>query len=136
MGSAQKVLLSISMSCCFFPLLLQDLIRRLLLVDPARRMTATQAMEHPWLLTTGQALAHHNLGKNLEQLRIFNATRKLRAAIKSVRIGVETAKAGGRRVKRGVYNSSSPRGTLFMVQNVCHVVSVDVHRCAAVRLLR
>lgn len=55
-------------------------------MDPARRMTATQAMEHPWLLTTGQALAHRNLGKNLEQLRIFNATRKLRAAIKSVRV--------------------------------------------------
>eukprot|EP00752_Nemacystus_decipiens_P004110 g3760.t1 len=62
----------------------KDLIRRLLLVDPSRRMTATQAMEHPWLLTTGQALAHHNLGKNLEQLRIFNATRKLRGAIKAV----------------------------------------------------
>lgn len=63
---------------------LQDLIRKLLLVDTGKRLTATQAADHPWLLTTGQALAEHNLGKNLEQLRIFNATRKLRAAIKSV----------------------------------------------------
>lgn len=63
---------------------IQDLIRKLLLVDPARRMDATQAMEHPWLCTTGPSFAQNNLGKNLEQLRIFNATRKLRAAIKSV----------------------------------------------------
>ena len=71
---------NVSCCCAFF----QDLIRKLLLVDPARRMTATQAVEHPWLLTTGEALAQRNLGKNLEQLRIFNATRKLRAAIQSV----------------------------------------------------
>lgn len=54
-------------------------------MDPAKRMTATQAAEHPWLLTTGASLAGHNLGKNLDQLRIFNATRKLRGAIQSVR---------------------------------------------------
>ncbi|CAN0349053.1 unnamed protein product, partial [Hapterophycus canaliculatus] len=63
----------------------QDLIRKLLLVDPARRITATQAAEHPWLETAGQDLAGRNLGRNLEQLRIFNATRKLRAAIRTVR---------------------------------------------------
>ncbi|CAN0442365.1 unnamed protein product, partial [Laminaria digitata] len=62
----------------------QDLIRKLLVVDAGKRITATQAVDHPWLLTTGQELADRNLGKNLEQLRIFNATRKLRAAIKSV----------------------------------------------------
>lgn len=63
---------------------IQDLIRKLLLVDPGRRMNAAQAMEHPWLCTTGPSFAHNNLGKNLEQLRIFNATRKLRAAIRTV----------------------------------------------------
>lgn len=62
----------------------KDLIRKLLLVDERRRMTARDAVHHPWLLTTGQSLASHNLGKNLEQLRIFNATRKLRGAIRSV----------------------------------------------------
>lgn len=67
----------------------QDLIRKLLLVDSSKRMTATQAADHPWLLATGQDLAQRNLGKNLEQLRIFNATRKLRAAIRTVRYADE-----------------------------------------------
>lgn len=63
----------------------QDLIRRMLIVDESLRLTARDAVNHPWLQTKGQTLAENDLGRNLEQLRIFNATRKLRAAIKSVR---------------------------------------------------
>lgn len=62
----------------------QDLIRRLLTVDPKRRLTAAQAVTHPWLLSKDADLLNHNLGVNLEQLKLFNARRKLRAAIKSV----------------------------------------------------
>jgi hypothetical protein len=39
---------------------------------------------HPWLLTKDVDLAARNLDKNLQQLKLFNARRKLRAAIKSV----------------------------------------------------
>ncbi|CBN80278.1 possible CDPK [Ectocarpus siliculosus] len=62
----------------------KDLIRRLLTVDPKKRLTAAQAVTHPWLLSKDADLLKHNLGVNLEQLRLFNARRKLRAAIKSV----------------------------------------------------
>eukprot|EP00903_Cladosiphon_okamuranus_P010945 g10337.t1 len=62
----------------------KDLIRRLLTVDPKRRLTAAQAVTHPWLLSKDADLLNHNLGVNLEQLKLFNARRKLRAAIKSV----------------------------------------------------
>ncbi|CAN0277387.1 unnamed protein product [Ectocarpus sp. 4 AP-2014] len=62
----------------------KDLIRRLLTVDPKKRLTAAQAVTHPWLLSKDDDLLKHNLGVNLEQLRLFNARRKLRAAIKSV----------------------------------------------------
>ncbi|CAN0475684.1 unnamed protein product, partial [Hapterophycus canaliculatus] len=62
----------------------QDLIRRLLTVDPKKRMTAAQAVTHPWLLSRDSDLLNRNLGVNLEQLKLFNARRKLRAAIKSV----------------------------------------------------
>lgn len=65
----------------------QDLIRRLLTVDPKRRLTAAQAVTHPWLLSKDADLLNHNLGVNLEQLKLFNARRKLRAAIKSVSVG-------------------------------------------------
>ncbi|CAN0428859.1 unnamed protein product, partial [Discosporangium mesarthrocarpum] len=66
-----------------FPLF-QDLIRRLLTVDPKKRLTAAGAVVHPWLLSKDVDLIRHNLDKNLDALRLFNAKRKLRAAIRSV----------------------------------------------------
>lgn len=54
-------------------------------VDPTRRLTAAEACEHPWLSTARGNLAKHDLGAGLEKLKIFNAKRKLRAAIRSVR---------------------------------------------------
>ncbi|CAM9753486.1 unnamed protein product [Scytosiphon promiscuus] len=62
----------------------KDFVRRLLVVDPRKRMTAKQALEHPWMVDSGKDLAKNDLGFNLEQLRVFNATAKLRSAIKSV----------------------------------------------------
>lgn len=64
----------------------QDFVGKLLIVDPSKRMTAKQALEHPWMLNSGKNLAKNDLGFNQEQLRVFNATSKLRAAIKSVRL--------------------------------------------------
>eukprot|EP00903_Cladosiphon_okamuranus_P006770 g6602.t1 len=62
----------------------KDFVGKLLVVDPDRRMTAKQALEHPWMLNSGKNLAKHDLGFNQEQLRVYNAASKLRAAIKSV----------------------------------------------------
>ncbi|KAG5179819.1 kinase-like domain-containing protein [Tribonema minus] len=62
----------------------KDLISRLLTVDVSKRLTAAEAVVHPWLLSKDIDLAARSLEKNLEQLKLFNARRKLRAAIKSV----------------------------------------------------
>lgn len=65
-----------------FPL--QDLITKLLTVDPDDRITASEACEHPWLTTARPQLSSNNLSAGLEKLKIFNAIRKFRVAIKSV----------------------------------------------------
>lgn len=62
----------------------KDLIKKLLTVDENKRWTATQALDHPWLLASGDTLKQHDLGLNLDKLRIFNAKRKLRTAVKTV----------------------------------------------------
>ena len=67
-----------------FSSLPQDFVRNLLMVDTDRRMTAKQALEHPWMRNSAKDLAKNDLSFNQEQLRVFNATSKLRAAIKSV----------------------------------------------------
>ncbi|CAN0449809.1 unnamed protein product, partial [Discosporangium mesarthrocarpum] len=62
----------------------QDLIQKLLTVDPRRRLTAAGAVSHSWLRSKDADLMSRNLDRNLEQLVLFNARRKLRAAVKSV----------------------------------------------------
>jgi hypothetical protein len=60
-----------------------------------QRLTASEAVVHPWLLSKDVDLAARNLDKNLEQLKLFNARRKLRAAIKSVMAANKIATATG-----------------------------------------
>ncbi|CAM9811788.1 unnamed protein product [Scytosiphon promiscuus] len=59
-------------------------IRELLKVDADGRMTAEQARDHPWMLADGSTLEAHDLHNNLEQLKVFQAKRKLRAMLKTV----------------------------------------------------
>lgn len=62
----------------------KDLISSLLTVNPAKRLSAARALENKWITSDGTDLADVDLGKNLDQLKNFNAERKFRAAVKSV----------------------------------------------------
>ncbi len=64
----------------------QDFVRMLLAMDPASRLTADGASQHPWLLVPRPSLSSRNLSAGLESLRqSFNGRRKLRGAMKLVR---------------------------------------------------
>ena len=60
----------------------KDLISHILIVDPRKRFNARQILAHPWmqLESVGQA----NLARTVDNMRRFNARRKLRAAQKAV----------------------------------------------------
>ena len=62
----------------------QDLIRGLLTLEPKDRLTATQALNHPWIVADGEDLASNDLSLTLDSLRLFNAKRKLRGSIHQV----------------------------------------------------
>lgn len=62
----------------------KDIIRRMLTLDVEQRITAKQALEHPWVRGDDATLAARDLGKNLEQLKLFNARRKFKSAISTV----------------------------------------------------
>jgi len=62
----------------------KDLIRNLLTLDMNKRFTVDQALRHPWLGRSAQELAARSLDTNLAELRRYQATRKLRAAVRAV----------------------------------------------------
>ncbi|CAN0385268.1 unnamed protein product, partial [Scytosiphon promiscuus] len=62
----------------------KDLIARMLTVNPAERITAAQALNHPWVTSGDDELATSELGESLQRMRVFNARRKFKAAIETI----------------------------------------------------
>ena len=54
-------------------------------MDPAKRITAAEALEHPWVVSKDDAdLAEHSLTASQKELRRYNARRKFRAGVHGV----------------------------------------------------
>lgn len=62
----------------------KDLIRGLLVTDPAKRMTASKAMASRWIRHDGDMLARNKLLSTSQRLKTFNARMKLRSAMIAV----------------------------------------------------
>ncbi|CAM9494363.1 unnamed protein product [Pylaiella littoralis] len=62
----------------------KDLIKKMLTVDKEKRISAEQALQHPWVVGDAAELEKRDLGANMGQLRLFNARRKFKSAISSV----------------------------------------------------
>jgi len=62
----------------------KDLVSKLLVVDPCKRLSAEEALKHKWMLEDGLYLAKLDLGVNFENFKKFNANRKFRATARAV----------------------------------------------------
>eukprot|EP00607_Mallomonas_marina_P007177 CAMPEP_0182416346 /NCGR_PEP_ID=MMETSP1167-20130531/614_1 /TAXON_ID=2988 /ORGANISM="Mallomonas Sp, Strain CCMP3275" /LENGTH=286 /DNA_ID=CAMNT_0024589019 /DNA_START=485 /DNA_END=1345 /DNA_ORIENTATION=+ len=65
--------------------LAKDLIRQLLIIDPHGRLTAQQAEAHKWMMTDSEG-SSNALPFFAENMRAYNARRRLRHAIRAVQI--------------------------------------------------
>ncbi|KAH8049594.1 serine/threonine kinase [Aureococcus anophagefferens] len=62
----------------------KDLIMKLLTVNPSDRITAEQALGHPWIVSDDEALKGSDLGVNLRAFKRYNAKRKFKSAGKAL----------------------------------------------------
>ncbi|XP_069818524.1 calcium/calmodulin-dependent protein kinase type IV-like isoform X3 [Dendropsophus ebraccatus] len=60
----------------------KDLVMKLIVLDPKKRLTFSQALQHPWV--TGRAAKVSHMDRTQKKLQEFNAKRKLKAAMKAV----------------------------------------------------
>ncbi|KAL7447563.1 hypothetical protein ACHAXS_010366 [Conticribra weissflogii] len=62
----------------------KDLVSKLLVTDPAERMSSRDALASPWMRKRGQLLAMNNLIYTSQRLKTFNARMKLRSSMIAV----------------------------------------------------
>ncbi|KAK1805807.1 hypothetical protein P4O66_012856 [Electrophorus voltai] len=60
----------------------KDLVSKLIVLDPRKRLNVRQALEHPWVL--GKVARFSHMDTTQRKLQEFNARRKLKAAMKAV----------------------------------------------------
>lgn len=63
----------------------KDLIAKLLVVNPLERLTATQALYHPWFLTDEERLATLTLDSAQAEMRKFQAKKRFKKGVNAIR---------------------------------------------------
>ncbi|XP_014456437.1 calcium/calmodulin-dependent protein kinase type IV [Alligator mississippiensis] len=71
----------------------KDLVKKLIVLDPKKRLSTLQALQHPWV--TGKAANFAHMDNAQKKLQEFNARRKLKAAVKAVVASTRLGSAGG-----------------------------------------
>uniref|UniRef100_A0A8C4UCL6 Calcium/calmodulin dependent protein kinase IV n=2 Tax=Falconidae TaxID=8949 RepID=A0A8C4UCL6_FALTI len=71
----------------------KDLVKKLIILDPKKRLTTLQALQHPWV--TGKAANFAHMDNAQKKLQEFNARRKLKAAVKAVVASTRLGSASG-----------------------------------------
>jgi len=62
----------------------KDLISKMLMVPPEKRITAEEALKHPWITSHQDVLSRRDLSENHKEFKKFNARRKFKAAAEAV----------------------------------------------------
>ncbi|KAM3936788.1 calcium/calmodulin-dependent protein kinase type IV-like [Leptodactylus fuscus] len=97
----------------------KHLVKKLIVLDPKKRLTASQALHHPWV--TGRAAKLSHMDCTQKKLQEFNAKRKLKAAMKAV---VASSRLGNN------HNSEKSKGMQITEDpKSCNILDADNGGC-------
>ena len=69
-----------------------EAVRTVFTRDAPRRLTADQALRHPWFMVGDHELISRNLAKTLDTMKKFNAKRKFKGKVKGIILANRLAK--------------------------------------------
>ncbi|XP_078387144.1 calcium/calmodulin-dependent protein kinase type II subunit gamma isoform X5 [Cetorhinus maximus] len=72
----------------------KNLINQMLTINPAKRITATEALKHPWVCQRSTVASMMHRQETVECLRKFNARRKLKGAILTTMLATRNFSVG------------------------------------------
>ena len=87
----------------------KSLIDSLLCVDPNNRLSAADAMEHPWMIMDHKQLRKSSLLKSIENMRELQVEAKFKAAVQSVVFVNKMNLTAGELVDEGEQEDEEPR---------------------------
>uniref|UniRef100_A0A1A7WSX2 calcium/calmodulin-dependent protein kinase n=1 Tax=Iconisemion striatum TaxID=60296 RepID=A0A1A7WSX2_9TELE len=93
----------------------KNLINQMLTINPAKRITAEQALKHPWVCHRSTVASMMHRQETVECLRKFNARRKLKGAILTTMLVSRNFSVGRRRANSAAAASS----TASLAQEAC-----------------
>ncbi|XP_017386796.1 calcium/calmodulin-dependent protein kinase type II subunit alpha isoform X4 [Cebus imitator] len=92
----------------------KDLINKMLTINPSKRITAAEALKHPWISHRSTVASCMHRQETVDCLKKFNARRKLKGAILTTMLATRNfsgGKSGGNKKSDGVKESSESTNT-------------------------
>ncbi|XP_061659497.1 calcium/calmodulin-dependent protein kinase type II subunit alpha isoform X2 [Syngnathoides biaculeatus] len=91
----------------------KDLINKMLTINPAKRISAAEALKHPWISHRSTVASCMHRQETVECLKKFNARRKLKGAILTTMLATRNFSGGksGNKKTDGVKESSESTNT-------------------------
>ncbi|XP_038648160.1 calcium/calmodulin-dependent protein kinase type II subunit delta isoform X4 [Scyliorhinus canicula] len=103
----------------------KDLINKMLTINPAKRITASEALKHPWICQRSTVASCMHRQETVECLKKFNARRKLKGAILTTMLATRNFSAKSLMNKKtdGVKKRKSSSSVQMMINNKANVVT-------------
>ncbi|KAM3937453.1 calcium/calmodulin-dependent protein kinase type II subunit delta isoform 17-T17 [Leptodactylus fuscus] len=103
----------------------KDLINKMLTINPAKRITASEALKHPWICQRSTVASMMHRQETVDCLKKFNARRKLKGAILTTMLATRNFSAARSLLKKpdGVKKRKSSPCDETMINNKTNVIT-------------
>ncbi|XP_042652197.1 calcium/calmodulin-dependent protein kinase type II subunit delta isoform X4 [Tyto alba] len=103
----------------------KDLINKMLTINPGKRITASEALKHPWICQRSTVASMMHRQETVDCLKKFNARRKLKGAILTTMLATRNFSAAKSLLKKpdGVKKRKSSSSVQMMINNKTNVVT-------------